>query len=142
MVRNSVFPPHASASKLRTYSLTFLILMGISQSVLADDLVIHLAGKSSVTRKVATYKCDAAGVKLGLPAGSFTVEYINGGGNSLAILPISNKSMIFTNVVSASGARYAAQEYIWWEAAGRSITLSSDSLAGKQQTTCQRIAIK
>jgi len=142
MICNSVFPPHVSASKLRTYYLTFLILIGITHSALADDLVIHLAGKSSVTRKVATYKCDAAGVKMGLPAGQFTVKYINGGGNSLAILPISSKSMIFTNVISASGARYAARGYIWWEAAGRSITLSSDSLAGKQQTTCQRISIK
>jgi membrane-bound inhibitor of C-type lysozyme len=142
MICNSVFLLHASASKLRMCPLTFLILIGITQSALADDLVIHLAGKSSVTRKVSTYKCDGVGVKMGLPAGLFTVEYINGGGNSLAILPISNKSMIFTNVISASGARYAAQEYIWWEAVGRSITLSSDSLAGKQQTTCQRISIK
>jgi membrane-bound inhibitor of C-type lysozyme len=142
MICNSVFPPHASASKLRMYYLTFLMLIGGAHSALADDLVIHLADKSSVTRKVATYECDAAGVNMGLPAGHFTVEYINGGGNSLAILPISNKSMIFTSVISASGARYAAREYIWWEAAGRSITLSSGSLAGKQETTCQRISIK
>jgi len=102
------------------------------------DLTIHLKGSEPITRRVVTLQCDAEGVKLGLPAGPFSVEYINGAGNSLAVLPISGKSLIFANVMAASGARYAAGNYIWWDAGTRGITLYSDSLTGKDQSTCRR----
>jgi membrane-bound inhibitor of C-type lysozyme len=119
--------------------MTGLSILAWSASAFATDVSIHLEGSLPVTRKVAQYQCDGNAAKLGLPAGPFSVEYINAGGNSLAVLPISNQSLIFSNVVSGSGARYAAQQYIWWEAAGRSISLSSDGLSGKARTECQRV---
>jgi len=76
---------------------------------------------------------------MGLPAGVFSVEYLNGAGNSLAIVPVDGDSRIFVNVVSGSGARYAAGEYIWWDAGGRGVSFSSDALAGKMSTTCHRL---
>ena len=106
-------------------------------ALMADDVVIHLDG--AVSRQVVLYQCDAQASKLGLPPVPFPVEYINGGGNSLAVLPIAGKSLIFANVLSGSGARYAAQQFTWWEAGGRGVTLSSDSLAGKMETSCQRV---
>ena len=75
---------------------------------------------------------------MGLPAGVFSVEYLNGAGNSLAIVPVSGNSLIFANVVSGSGARYAAGQYIWWEAGG-GVTFSSDSIAGKMSSECHRV---
>jgi membrane-bound inhibitor of C-type lysozyme len=39
-------------------------------------------------------------------------------------------------VMSASGARYASGNYIWWEAGGGA-TLYLDSLAGKDQSSCK-----
>jgi Membrane-bound lysozyme-inhibitor of c-type lysozyme len=47
------------------------------------------------------------------------------------ILPIKHESIIFANITSVSGTRYTAQQFIWWEAAGRSIMLSSGLFAGK-----------
>jgi membrane-bound inhibitor of C-type lysozyme len=76
---------------------------------------------------------------MGLPAGVFSVEYLNGAGNSLAVVPVGGNSMIFANVVSGSGARYAAGQYIWWDAAGRSTTFSSNSLAGTMSSQCHRV---
>jgi membrane-bound inhibitor of C-type lysozyme len=111
-------------------------------ALMAEDVVIHLDGAGPVSRQVVLYQCDAQASKLGLPPVPFPVEYINGGGNSLAVLPIAGKSLIFANVLSGSGARYAAQQYIWWEAGGRGVTLSSDSLAGKIETSCQRLNSK
>ncbi len=111
-------------------------------TAVAGDVVIHLDSAAPVSRQVIRYQCDANASKLGLPDGPFPVEYINGGGNSLAVLPISGKAMIFANVLSGSGARYAAQQYIWWEAAGRSVTLTSETLAGKMESTCQRVNAK
>jgi membrane-bound inhibitor of C-type lysozyme len=108
----------------------------------ATDMTIHLKGNQSISRQTIKYECDAQAEKMGLPAGTFSVEYLNGAGNSLAVVPVNGNSLIFANVVSASGARYAAGQYIWWDAAGRSTTFSSDSLAGKVQSVCHRVAAK
>jgi membrane-bound inhibitor of C-type lysozyme len=69
----------------------------------ATDLTIHLKGSQPVSRKTVQYQCDAQGAKMGLPAGAFPVEYINGAGNSLAIVPIGGNSLIFANVISGFG---------------------------------------
>ena len=108
----------------------------------ATDLTLHLNGSQSMTNSTAKYECDAEGGKMGLPAGPFSVEYINGAGNSLAILPVSGTSLIFSNIFSGSGARYAAKEFIWWDAAGRSVSFTSNSLAGKMRSECHRVATK
>lgn len=115
--------------------------MASSDRVPAADLTIHLAGAVSISRESVEYRCDQAGTKIGVPAGSFTVEYINGGGNSLAVVPISGDSIVFSNVFAGSGARYTAKRYTWWEA-GPSVTLSSDSLAGKMHSNCHRVETK
>lgn len=121
-----------------------LILMGVgvlSCSALAGaaDLTIHLNGSQPITRNTVKVQCDAQGSKMGLPSGVFSVEYLNGAGNSLAIVPVGGDSLIFANVFAGSGARYAAKEFVWWDAAGRGITFSSDSLAGKMSSTCHRV---
>ena len=103
------------------------------------DLTIHLSGTERLSRSTVQYQCDEEGVKMGLPANTFPVEYINGAGNSLAVVPIHGKSLIFANVFSGSGARYAASQYIWWDEAGRTVSLSSDSLAGKMRSECRRV---
>lgn len=104
----------------------------------ATDLTIHLSGSQTVSRKTVQYQCDGKAAAIGLPAAAFPVEYIDGGGNSLAVVPIHGSSLIFANVMSGSGARYAAGQYIWWEAGG-SVTLYSDSMAGKMQSACHPV---
>jgi membrane-bound inhibitor of C-type lysozyme len=107
----------------------------------ATDLTIHLKGTQPLTRKTVQYQCDAQGAAMGLPATAFPVEYINGAGNSLVVVPVHEASLIFANVSSGSGARYAAGQYIWWEAGG-AVTFYSDSLAGKTQSSCHRAGAK
>ncbi|MBB5340098.1 MliC family protein [Tunturiibacter gelidoferens] len=104
----------------------------------ATDLTIHLSGSEPISRHMMKYRCDAQGSKMGLPAEVFSVEYINGAGNSLAIVPVSGHSLIFANVVSGSGARYAAGGFIWWDAGGRGVTFSSDSIDGNITSECHR----
>ncbi|NYF50585.1 MliC family protein [Tunturiibacter gelidoferens] len=104
----------------------------------ATDLTIHLSGSEPISRHMMKYRCDAQGSKMGLPAEVFSVEYINGAGNSLAIVPVSGHSLIFANVVSGSGARYAAGGFIWWDAGGRGVTFSSDSIDGNMTSECHR----
>ena len=108
----------------------------------ATDLTLHLKGSQPMSRATMQYECDAEGAKMGLPPGVFSVEYLNGAGNSLAIVPVNGESIVFANIFSGSGARYAAKQFIWWDAAGRSVSFSSDSLAGKMRSECHRIVSK
>ena len=100
----------------------------------AADITVRIS--QPVSKNVVQYRCDANAAKLGLPTAAFPVEYINGGGNSLAVLPIAGQPLIFAGVNAGSGARYAAQNYVWWEAAGRGVSLRSESLG---ESVCQRI---
>jgi membrane-bound inhibitor of C-type lysozyme len=113
-------------------------LLACASVASAADLTIHLSSGAPITRKTVPYQCDGSGAKIGVPAGPFSVEYINGGGNSLVVVPIGGNSLIFANVSSGSGARYTAREYTWWEAQG-SATLYSDALSGKLQSVCQPV---
>jgi membrane-bound inhibitor of C-type lysozyme len=125
----------------RKFVIAFAILSA-GTFARATDLTLHLKGSQSISRTTVQYQCDAESAKMGLPAGTFAVEYVNGAGNSLAILPVNGASLIFSNIISGSGARYAAQQYIWWDAAGRSVSFSSDSLAGKMRSECHRVNSK
>ena len=104
----------------------------------ATDLVVNLPGSKLLSRKVVQYSCDANAGRIGLPSVPFDVEYINGSGNNIATVPILGGLLIFANVSSASGARYAAQQYIWWEAKGTA-TLYLDSPAQKDKTVCHPV---
>jgi membrane-bound inhibitor of C-type lysozyme len=43
------------------------------------------------------------------------VQYTNArNGQSFAALTVDGRKLLFVNVVSGSGARYAADRYIWW----------------------------
>ena len=114
-------------------------VLACSALVGASDLTIHLSGSQPFTRNTVKYQCDPQGAKMGLPAGMFSVEYINGAGNSLAVVPVGGNSLIFANVVSGSGARYAAGQFIWWDAGGRGTTFSADSISGKMSSACHRV---
>ena len=54
------------------------------------DLTIHQPDSATFDRKTVQYSCDATGRKIGVPGGIFAVEYINGGGNSLVVVPIGS----------------------------------------------------
>jgi membrane-bound inhibitor of C-type lysozyme len=116
-----------------------LLLLGGAAPLCAGDLTLHLEGSGAWSRAVVQYACDAHGGELGLPAGPFKVEYLNGHGNSLAIVPVAGESLIFAGVWSASGARYAARGLVWWDAAGRTAIFESETPAGRAPATCRRI---
>ncbi len=116
-------------------------VLALASAASAEDITIHLPRNASISRKIVQYRCDAQAAKIGLPAGSFSVEYINGGGNSLAVVPINGNPVIFSNVISGSGARYTAQQFVWWDAKG-AVTVYADALNGKLQSACQPVPSK
>lgn len=56
---------------------------------------------------VVTYQCEGQDEAM-------TVSYINARPNFLALVPIAGETVVFANVIAASGARYAAGHYVWW----------------------------
>jgi membrane-bound inhibitor of C-type lysozyme len=118
-----------------------VLLLGIAAACPAEDLTVPLPGVE-ITRIQATFDCGAEGVALGLPPGPFTVEYLNAGDNHLAVLPLNGKKLVFANVISGSGARYAAGKYIWWDAGGRGITLYATGIDGHPKANCRTVKKK
>lgn len=128
-------------NNIRTLRAITLGVLSLANAAWAEDITIHLAQNATVSRMTVRYRCDAEAAKIGLPSGSFPVEYINGGGNSLAVVPINGNRIVFSNVISASGARYAAQQIIWWDAKG-AVTVTADSVNGKLQSACNPVQQK
>jgi len=116
-------------------------MLWIGAAATAEELTLRLPGVA-VTRIHATFECGKAGVALGLPSGPFTVEYVNAEENHLAILPVHGKPLIFANVISASGARYAAGRYIWWDAGSRGVTLYAEGVADYPRADCHSLKKK
>ncbi len=114
------------------------VVLGISAIALAENLTVPLPGVQ-VTRIRATFACGSDGIALGLPSQPFTVKYLNAGENHLAVLPLHGKSMVFANVISASGARYAAGRYIWWDAGDRGVTLYVEGIDGHHKAGCHLV---
>jgi membrane-bound inhibitor of C-type lysozyme len=123
----------------RTIRWTLLAAMTWSAVAGASELTIHLNGNGAIQRKTVRYQCDAQGAKMGLPAGAFSVEYLNGAGNSLAVVPVKGNSMVFVTVPSGSGAKYAAAQFTWWEAGGRGTTFASDFPGPKASSACREM---
>ena len=70
------------------------------------DIVIHLPLDVAVERETIVYGCDD-GRKV-------FAEYVNAANVSLAVLKIGEETVVVSNVVSGSGARYAGGVYEWW----------------------------
>ncbi|WP_274423054.1 MliC family protein [Chelativorans sp. YIM 93263] len=88
----------------------FLIAFLTASTVAARsiELAIELpeAGEISAERIDATYDCGSQAM--------MSVEYVNAGPVSLAVFAHEGEPVIASNVLSASGARYAAGPFIWW----------------------------
>lgn len=94
--------------------------------------------QKSVVQSVR-YKCadQPASLRALLPKGVFSAAYINLDNISLLAVSIQNKTQVFANVVSASGAKYAAGSYEWWEDHGE--VSFSDTEQGKALLTCKEV---
>jgi len=85
-----------------TFALLALPAMAVETSM---QLVLKLEGNAQ--RDIATYQCEGL-------EDDVVVEYINAHPVFLAILPVEGESLVFVNVISASGARYVSGQYVWW----------------------------
>lgn len=72
----------------------------------AITLSIPVSDSTTVNSNVMAYNCtDDRAV---------TTTYINAAEVSLAVLDMDGATVVASNVVAASGARYAGGRYVWW----------------------------
>lgn len=102
--------------------LLALALAGIAANAQAEAIItIPLPVGEAGNISSQSYSCGDGAV--------FSVQYVNAGANSLAILPVDGDMRIFVNVPSASGARYASGTHIWWSK-GDGATLENEIVEG------------
>jgi membrane-bound inhibitor of C-type lysozyme len=85
--------------------LLVIAILLASSGALADALnVPQIPLAKTITQ---TYQC--AGGK------SLQVTYLNAAnGQSFALLPVDGKPLLFVDTIAASGVRYQAGRYVWW----------------------------
>lgn len=83
--------------------------LAVPARALETSLQYVLTFEGNVERVRQLYACDQAEELI-------MVEYLNAPPNFLAIVPVGEDAepLIFSNVLSASGVRYASGFYIWW----------------------------
>lgn len=94
-----------------------LALCVLSTPTLAEvsvGLGLNISGNAEI--RSTTYSCDGRDEPL-------AVQYINAAPNFLALIPVEGRTLVFVNTISASGAKYEAGQYVWWDK-GSEATLS------------------
>ena len=105
--------------------LATALLAAVPTQAVETSIELELGTDSDFERREILYDCSA-----GEP---FSVTYINAAPNFLALVPIADEPElhVFASVISASGARYAAGQWVWWtkgaDASLYDITLGEDA---------------
>ena len=84
------------------------LLAPAAAAAVEASIQLELSTNTDFERRVMVYDCGAAE--------PLTVTYINAAPNFLALLPIAEEPepLLFASVISASGVRYAAGQWVWW----------------------------
>ncbi|WP_157019308.1 MliC family protein [Mesorhizobium xinjiangense] len=90
---------------MRQLSLAAIVLSVLASPAAASALTIDLPGDADVETSTVTYAC---------PDSELTVTYHNAGSVSLAVFETGGEVVVASNVIAASGARYAGGRYVWW----------------------------
>lgn len=76
-------------------------------SAVTSAITITLGAAGDFERKTINYGCEG-------DVDHLAVDYINAAPNYLALLPLDGGTLLFNTVLAASGAKYAAGKYVWW----------------------------
>jgi membrane-bound inhibitor of C-type lysozyme len=97
----------AAGNELTLFDAAGVPVVVLTGPATANAIVIPVPSPVDVATR--SYMCGRLAV---------TVDYINAGGISLAVLHLRDELVIAANVLAASGARYAGDRYVWWSHGG------------------------
>jgi membrane-bound inhibitor of C-type lysozyme len=88
------------------YCATFSLLWALTHVIYAQGVTMIVPGSGKLETSTVKYQCDEDR--------HMEITYINKGANTLAIIPVEKDAiLVFAGAISASGARYTANEYQW-----------------------------
>lgn len=90
----------------RNAFLAALFLAALPGAARAGEIVIPLPAGATPETITAHYDCGAFG--------PVAARYFNAPPVALASLSFKGEFLVVSNVIAASGARYAGGKYIWW----------------------------
>lgn len=101
----------------------------VASPTLATEFSLNLSLTGDMQTITANYDC---GTETPL-----TVTYLNAEPNFLALIPVDGKDIVFVNTLAASGAKYEAGKYIWWnKGADATLTDLTEGLDAAPVRTC------
>jgi len=109
-------------------AIGFALLLAAPAMAVETSIQIVLELKGNAQRDVKTYQCE--GVE------PFDVEYINASPIFLAFVPVAGEKLLFVNVMSASGARYASGEWEWWTKGSEATLTDLTAAEGTAPLSC------
>ena len=83
-----------------------LVALAVATPASAADVTLMLDAPEAEALSV-NYRCEGVSAPM-------TVEYINAGDDSLAMVPVEGGRRVMVSVLAASGARYAGGAFVWW----------------------------
>jgi membrane-bound inhibitor of C-type lysozyme len=95
---------------MRTLAIALVFLASPALAAVEATVTLSLGGNAE--KKIVTYDCESHA-----PLG---VTYINAAPNFIAVVPITDDEtgltddMVFVSVLTASGAKYEAGPFVWW----------------------------
>jgi membrane-bound inhibitor of C-type lysozyme len=106
------------------------LLLAATPTLAAVDLNVGINLNGDVQIVTAVYGCGEGTEPL-------TVKYINAAPNFFAIVPIEGEDVVLVNVISASGAKYVAGVWEWWnKGADASLHNVTEGLDAAPVLTC------
>lgn len=111
-------------------SLAVFGLLLVPNNLVAADLSLTLSLGEGAEVVSARYRCS--------DERDYAVRYVNSGVNHLALIEWNDQTMVFANVLAASGSRYVSGPYEWWSK-GDEVTLRNAMDEGSM-ITCKVIS--
>lgn len=91
------------------------------------DVTIRVPGADAVDRQAVRYDCGGKIVDA---------EYINAGPVALVAFTIDGTFIVASNVIAASGAKYAGGQYVWWSKGDEATLFDATKGDGDQGVAC------
>lgn len=109
---------------------------GMSPADLNTALDFAKAGLDKAIDQARAYSAlsprDMRDVRYTCESGkTLSVKYMTVGETPLATMTLNGKTLVFANVMAASGARYASGPYVWWTK-GSTGFLADETLPGNR----------
>lgn len=81
------------------------LAVALAGSSMAAEIRIDVPDSDEVQTSKLAYMCGEKPV---------SADYINAGSVALAVLTLDGETVVASNVIAGSGAKYAGGQYVWW----------------------------